>query len=352
MIALALAVFAVHSCAQAPTAQIPLEQTTVSGAATPTVAELKQTLVSSTSDAARATALDQLSKTPPVSAQDVAALFDLFSRYPNPELRAKVMASLALIPPDSPELEPLFVTYLQQPEPASQLFGINGAFRLRSRLALPLVRKIAEREIKPNTSPTSVLLDRLAWDTQYEALSALAQWEGDKAFPLLRRKANQNPDIGYLLGRFFWRKTLPMLPKWIRSDDPIHQEKALEAAEAKIEPEDARATRAQMLKMLGDATLDKELRRRLALKVGLSSTDEEVDDLIRRHDAAPDEITREVWATAVFVSRSPHAVPLLVRYAKDSPKQSFRAGARAELVELVGEAKAKDLLGTENSLKK
>lgn len=344
MIAPLLLLTAALSAAQTPPA-VSSEAAPAEAASARTVTELKQDLLSATNDAERGAAVDQLSRTAPVSAQDVSALFDLFSRYPNPQLRAKVMASLALIAPDSPELEPLFVTYLQQPDPAEQMFGINGAFRLHSRLALPLVRKIAERKITPDTSPMAVLHDRLIWSTQYEALSALSQWEPEKTYPLLLRQSETNPDLGYLLGLFYWRQTLPELPKWIRSSHPVDQQKALEAASAKIEPEDARATRAQMLVMLNDPTLDKELRRRLALKVGLSSTDAEVDALIRAHDAAPDEITREVWATAVFVSRSPHAVPLLVRYAKTSPKPSFRNGARAELVELVGESKADELLG-------
>ncbi len=339
MIAPLLLLSAVLAVAQTP------PDASMSTAPARTVTELKKDILGATGDAERGAAVDQLSRTAPVSAQDVSALFDLFSRYPNPQLRAKVMASLALIAQDSPELEPLFVTYLQQPEPAAQMFGINGAFRLHSRLALPLVRKIAERKITPDTSPMAVLHDRLIWSTQYEALSALSQWEPEKTLPLLRRQSQANPDLGYLLGLFYWRQTLPDLPKWIRSENPIDQQKALEAASAKIEPEDARATRERMLAMLGDATLDKELRRRLALKVGLSSTDDEVDALIRAHDAAPDETTREVWATAVFVSRSPHAVPLLVRYAKTAAKPSFRNGARAELVELVGQAKADELLG-------
>jgi hypothetical protein len=329
-------------CAALASAQ-PASSVSTSGGAAPTVAELTDRVLSSTDENVRAKSLDELTRTTPISAQDVAALYDLFSRFPNPALRKSVMASLALIPPDSPQLEPLFVSYLKQPEPASQLFGINGAFRLRARQALPLIHKIAEQKLDAN-STVSVLRDRLSWNAKYEALSALAQWEGEKALPMLRRQSADGPQFAYLLGLFFWRQTLPDLPKWIRSPDAAVQQEALEAASAKIDPEEARATRAPMLAMLRDATLDTELRHRLALKVGLSSTDDEVDALIKEHDSAPDETTREIWAAAVFVSRSPRAVPLLVRYAKEGPKKNFREGARMELVELLGEPKTAALL--------
>jgi hypothetical protein len=338
-------------CAAFASAQAPAGSVTTEGGAAPTVSELVSGVLSSTDEASRSKAVEDLSRTAPISAQDVSGLYDLFLRFPNPQLRKAVMASLELIPPDSPQLEPLFVTYLKQPEPASKLFGINGAFRLHARQALPLIRKIAQQKLDAN-STVSVLSDRLAWNAKYEALSALAQWEGEKDLPMLRREAEQSPQIGYLLGLFFWRQTLPDLPKWIRSSDPVMQQAALEAASAKIDPAEAELTREPMLAMLRDATLDTELRHRLALKVGLSSSDDQVDALIREHDAAPDETSREVWATAVFVSRSPRAVPLLARYAKTGAKQSFRQGARTELVELLGEDQTAKLLGDKKDVKK
>jgi hypothetical protein len=331
-------------CAAFAAAQTTAPALTTQGGAAPTVSELADRVLSSTDEAVRARAVDEMSRTAPISAQDVAALYDIFSRFPNPSLRKSVMTSLALMPSDSPQLEPLFVMYLKQPEPSSQLFGINGAFRLRARQALPLIHKVAEQKLDAN-STTSVMRDRLLWNAKYEALSALAQWEGQKALPLLRKQAARNPQLGYLLGLFFWRQTLPDLPKWMNSSDPAIQQEALEAASAKIEVEEARATREPMLKMMRDPELDTELRHRLALKVGLSSTDDEVDALIREHDAAPDDTSREVWAAAVFASRSQRAVPLLVKYAKNARKQTFRDGVRIELVDLVGEKKTAELLG-------
>lgn len=318
----------------------------------PSVSLLKERFLGATLESDRVTLLTQITKTTPVSAQDVSALFDLFSRYPAPELRRGVMESLARLEPENPQLEPLFITYLQQSEPESQLFGINGAFRLRSRRALPLVRKIAERKFASSSvASINALSDRNAWWTQYEALSALAQWEGEKSLRLLRKKAKESPAVAGLLGRYFWRQTMPDLKKWALSTDPAEHERAIEAAEAPIEPADARATRDDMLALVRDPKTDDEVRHRLALKVGACSTDDEVDALIREHDKAADDKMRLVWAAAVFAAHSPHSVPLLARYARLSPDEPTRAGARVELVNLIGEDKTRALLG-EKEVKK
>ena len=263
------------------------------------------------------------------------------------------MASLALIDPSSPQLEPLFISYLSQPEPETQLFGINGALRLRSRQGLPLVRKIAERKFEAaDASSIRLLSARNAWWTQYEALSALAQWEGEKVLPLLRKKADESAAVGRLLGRFFWRQTFPDLKAWSESSDANVREKAVQIAGAQIEPAEARATRAGMLDIVRDAKADPEVRHRLALKAGASSTDAEIDALIAEHDAAKDDKMRLLLVGAVAYSHSAKAVPLLVRYARESTDSIMRKGARAELVDLVGEERTKALLGEPKDAKK
>ena len=317
------------------------------------VSLLKERFVEATDEPTRVKLLDQLSTTRPVSARDVSALFDMFSRYSDPGLRKKVMDSLALIDPSSPQLDPLFISYLSQPEPETQLFGINGAFHLRSRQGLPLVRKIAERKFKAaDASAIALLSDRNAWWTQFEALSALAQWQGDKILPLLREKADESAAVGRLLGRFFWRQTFPDLKAWSKSDDANVRAKAVEAAGAQIEPAEARETRDGMLAIIRDPKADEEVRHRLALKVGASSTDAEVETLIAEHDKAKDDKMRLLLVTAVAYSHSAKAVPLLVRYARDSADEILRRSARAELVDLVGEEQAKSLLGEQQDVKK
>ena len=317
------------------------------------VSLLKERFVEATDEPTRTKLVDQISATRPVSAQDVSALFDMFSRYADPGLRKKVMDSLALIDPSSPQLEALFISYLNQPEPETQLFGIYGAFYVRSRQGLPLVRKIAERKFEAaDASAISLLSQRNEWWTQFDALSVLAQWQGEKVLPLLRKKADESSAVGRLLGQFFWRQTFPDLKAWSESSDANVREKAVQAAGAQIEPAAARATRDGMLDIVRDPKADQEVRHRLALKVGACSTDAEVEALIAEHDKAKDDTMRLLLMGAVAYAHSPKAVPLLVRYARDSQDELFRKGARAELVDLVGEEQAKTLLGEQKDVKK
>jgi hypothetical protein len=319
----------------------------------PSVAVLKERFLGATEENDRAKFLNQMARTAPVSAQDVSSLFDLFSRFPDPVLRQRVMESLSHLQPENPQLEPLFTTYLRQGEPESQLFGINGAFRLRSREALPLVRKIAEHKFAaPSAASINALSERNEWWTQYEALSVLAQWENEKSLPLLRSKVKETPAVARLLGQFYWKQTMPDLLKWAASSVPADHERAIQAAGAPIDPEDARATRSAMLAYIRDPKADEEVRHRFALKVGACSNDAEVDELAAEHDKASDDTMRLIWAAAVFAAHSQKSVPLLLRYARQSPDDLTRAGTRAELTDLLGEARTKALLEDGKDFKK
>jgi hypothetical protein len=215
------------------------------------------------------------------------------------------------------------------------------------------VRKIAERKFEAaDAASISILSSRNAWWTQFEALSALSQWEGEKVLPLLRKKADESAAVARLLGHFFWAQTFPSLKAWSESPNANVREKAVEAAGAQIEPAEARATRDGMLDIVRDPKADEEVRHRLALKVGASSTDAEVETLIAEHDAAKDDKMRLLLMAAIAYSRSPKSVPLLVRYARDSTDEILRKGARLELVDLVGEEQAKTLLGDQKEIKK
>lgn len=312
------------------------------------VTVLKDRFIEAGGAAERTNILDQIARTAPVSGQDVAHLFDLFSRFTDAYTRDAVMASLARIAPGSPQLEPLFMTYLRQPEPEAQLFGVNGAFRLRARAALPTIRAIAERKFAASSvTENNMMTERNAWWTQYEALSALAQWEPEKSYALLERKGVESPKVGALLGRYYWRKTLPKLRAWTESGDLIASERAALAVAAPIDLADARATREQMFKLLRDPKVDSEIRHHMALKIGVSSTDDEAAALVAEHDSVKDEAERLYWATAAFSSRSPKIIPLLVRYAARTEDQTLRKGATDQLVDMVGEAEAKALLESE-----
>lgn len=310
---------------------------TVSHSRAASVAEIKESYQESVKPAEKSALLTRLAAGVPRTGRDVAALFDMFSRFPDARVRAAVMESLSRIPPDNPALEPLFLNYLKQPEPEARIFGINGAFRLRIPSALPVIREIAEAKFAASdVSETLVLTERNAWWTQYEALSVLAQWEKDKAHALVRRKAEESPAVGRLLGRWYWAKTLPELKAWSSSPEPAPRERARQAYTAPIEPADARATRAEMLALLRDKTAERSLRHALALKIGGTSTDEEAAALAAEHDAEKDPEERLYWAAAAFASRSPRVVELLVRYAKEGAEPRLREGARLQLEDMLG----------------
>lgn len=312
------------------------------------VTVLKDHFIEATSGSDKKKVLDQIAKTAPVSGQDVAQLFDLFSRFTDAYTRDCVMASLSLIAPGSPHLEPIFMTYLRQPEPEAQLFGINGAFRLRARAALPMIRTIAERKFSASAvTENNMMSERNSWWTQYEALSALAQWEPEKSLSLLEKKGLESAKVGTLLGRYYWKQTLPKLRAWSSSGNLIASEKAGLAVAAPISLEDARATRAQMFVLLRDPKVDLEIRHHMALKIGASSTDEEAEVLLKEHDAAATESERLFWISAAFSSRSPKIIPLLVLYARQTTDERMRQGAITQLTDMVGEAEARSLIEPE-----
>lgn len=312
-----------------------------------TVAALTQRFTGATKDSDKTLALQQIAKTVPVSGQDVSNLYDLFSRFSDPYTRASIMESLARLVPGQPQLEPLFMTYLRQPEPDAQLFGINGAFRLKARVALPLIREIAGRKFAAREVTETSMVERNAWWTQYEALSVLAQWEGDKAYELVSSKGLESAKVGAILGRYYWKQTLPRLKAWSSSGELIATERAALAVAAQIDLADAKATRAGMIALLRDPKVDTEIRHNLALKIGLSSTDEEVEAMVGEHDKTVNVDERLYWAAAIFVSRSQKAVPLLLRYARQTENETMRQGARAQLRDMLGDAEAQSLIEPE-----
>ncbi|MEK7384776.1 MAG: hypothetical protein AAB262_16035, partial [Elusimicrobiota bacterium] len=104
------------------------------------------------------------------------------------------------------------------------------------------------------------------------------------------------------------------------------------------------ATRDAMLGLLRDPKVDEDLRHQLALKIGLSSDDAEAEVLVTEHDKASDTLTRLLWASAAFASRSQKVIPLLARYARQSEDERWRLASKAQLLDMVGEAQTKTLL--------
>lgn len=314
------------------------------------VSELKERYVSAVERAEKSAALAAIAATAPASARDATALFDLFIRFPDPAARRAALDSLARSPIHA-SLEPLALAALGAGEPESVFFGAHLAERARTPRALEALRKAASRRLPRSAADSTLASERQAWWARHEALDRLAAWEGAKALPLLRKRAEESPAAAAIIGRRLWADAFPELLSWARSSREERRAAALEAARQPIEPADARATRATMLAALADPALGLDFRHQLALKVGASSDAAEAEELGRRHDAAP-EPERPLWAAALFISRQPAAVPRLARYAALAPDESHRARAREQLESMVGAERAAALVQAKKDDKK
>ena len=325
---------------QTSTATIVLTGTRPRGS----LSELHERFVEAIADDARRAVLESIARTAPQTTRDVTSLFDLFMRFPQGGTREAAMASLSRLNESNAGLEPAFIEYIKLPESEARIFGINGALHLRSLRALPLIRKIAEQRFgfqSPGESP--VLSDKNAWWAQYEALSTLAQWQGTQALPLLRSKAGEAPAVARLMAMHLWKESLPDIAKWSGSGS-AGVEKAREALTADVPLQALRETRPELLRILRDPKSDRELRHQLAIKVGCSSTPEEIDALLTEQGAAHDPETKLTLSAALFASRSPRTVPWLKKLSTEDRDPKTRLGALLQLSLLLPAAEARPLL--------
>jgi hypothetical protein len=336
-------VFSLSLCLAA-SAAAKAASTVLESAQRSTLVELHDRFVESIEDASRRAALEEISRTHPQTMGDIKSLFDLFMRFPQPAVRDAVMSSVRLLGPDDSGLDPAFLEYLKLPESETRIFGINGAFRLRSLRALPLIQDIAQRRFTfKNPGEAPVLSDKNVWWTQYEALSALAQWQGAQALPLLRRKAAEAPAVARLMAMYLWKESLPDIIKWAGSSGS-EAESAHEALTADVPLPALRETRADMLRILRDPRSDRELRHQLAIKVGISSTPEEIDSLLAEEAAVQDPQTRLTLSAALFASRNPKTIPWLKKLSVEDPNPQTRLGSLMQLRLLLPPAEARPLL--------
>ncbi len=300
------------------------------------VKRLHDDFVETIEEAPRTGILERLARTQPVSPADVDALYDLFMRFPDPRARSAAISSLQLLNPSSPYLEPLFERYLDQPEPESKLFAIKGVLRLRDEHAYPVIRALAEKKFAQKDAAEVVMQgERNGWWVQYEALAALAQWRPEQALPLLVKKSAEAPAVARLIGTFLWAQGLPQISKWAASPAPEDRERAQQALEAPAPTSALRQTRSAMLAAMRDSNAPQELRHQFAVKVGLSSTPSEIDDLLAEHAALKDDKSKLFFATALFATRDKKIVPILEDYAKSSQDANVRLGALIQLKDML-----------------
>ncbi|MBI5629807.1 MAG: hypothetical protein HY921_02855 [Elusimicrobia bacterium] len=312
------------------------------------VAELRDAFSESIEPDKRARHLAELAQTAPQSPRDVQALFDLFSRFDEAPVRNSALSSLSRMSPHSPLLEPVFARYLEEPEPEARIFAIKGALRLRAQSALPLIKRLARENLAFKSPQDAQLIsEKNAWWVQYEALAALAQWEPAQALPLIKAKASDAPEVAKLMGLFLWKESLPQIIQWSGSKKPEDRERAKQALTVPTPAAALRETRTEMLKILRDPKADPELRHQIALKVGLSSNEEEVGALLKEYeglptaDAAKDKL---YFSAALFASHSPQAIPVLVEHVKTHPNPATRSGALLQLKDMLPEAEYRALL--------
>ena len=281
----------------------------------------------------------QIEKSSPVSMQDVADLYDLFMRFKNPYVRAGVLQALSRVTRGNPRIGPLFLDYMKIDDPSSVFFGIRGALFADYRPALPAIRKIAMRPFaKPSPDLLSFPGQKDEWWDQYQALIVLTEWEGANAIPILEKKADEAPRVARIMGRYFWKRSLPVFMRWLRWPDSwskTNREKALEGLQSDVPLPVLRETRNLMLKIVRDKGADRTVRIQLAVKVGQCSSAAQIAGLVADYRKEKNEETRNLYATAVFASARPEAVPLLEEFARKAPAPMSRAAALLELAELL-----------------
>lgn len=324
---------------------VSLAQTTMTAPPVPATArQLRDEFVECVDVSCKQRALDRLARTPPTGLNDVLALYDLFMRFPEDPARQAALDSLQLMSPTLQEAEPLLLRFLQEEEPASVLFGIKGALRLRSAQALPLLNALAKAKFKhASAGDASTITERNRWWVQYEALSALAQWQRKDALPLLIKKSKEAPAVARLIGLYLWPDALPLAVEWSKGSES-DKARASAALEAPTPLGVLRGTREALEKLVLDPKADAELRHSLAIKLGLSSTPEEIGALLKKYDETKDAQTQRLIAAALFASRDPQIVPLLVRFSKEDPQPGVRAGARVQLKDMMPPAEYKAVL--------
>lgn len=300
------------------------------------VLELHDRFISSTDPNQKLRLLEEIARTPAATTRDVQSLFDLFLRFDDSSVRDAAMRSLQLISFESPDLDDLFLHYLQQPEPEAKLFAIKGAARVRDRKALPLIEKLASSKFPFKNVDDAVLMgEKNDWWVRFAAVEALAQWRGEDAMPMLVKKSEEVPEVARIMGIWLWRQSLPYFVKWAGSNSRLDQDRARAGLSAPAPTPDLRATRVEMIARLRDSKAPKELRHQLALKIGLTSLPEETAGLLKEYETLKNPEDQLMYRVCLFATRDKQVAPLLIKTSREDENALNRAGALVELKDLV-----------------
>jgi hypothetical protein len=311
---------------------------------TVTLLDLHDRFVSATTDRERAQILDQISVSTPSSLADVSSIYDLFMRYRNPYVFSAALKSLSLTRPGG-RLGASFVDDMKDADPLAVFFGIKGSLILRYPPALPVIEGIANRRFAyPDPVKAVVPTDKNQWWVQYEALVALAEWQGMKAWPLLMKKTREAPRVARIMARYFWRDSFRLFSGWTTSWFASRRRIAAEGFSGYVPCRELRETWPGLLKLFRSPRIPKSVQASIAVKIGGCATDAELPPFEKEYRLSKDPVQRLLDADILFSARRPAVVPFLEDYAKTNPDPDQRAAAVSELAELVSPKKFMELL--------
>lgn len=306
-------------------------------------AELATAYISAVRGADRVRLLNRLGGTKPKDGRDLRALLNLYSRE-DPAARLKVEAALLRLGPEDAVLAPVLIGLLQDEDPVFQAFGLQGAGRLRVPEALEPVRALAERPFPAAENSFGLSpADANRWAVQFTALRVLAEWQGEKALPLILKRSREVPAVGELAATYFWEKALDELVAWSESRSPVDRDRAAKAWAAPVPRTALTATKPRLWELTLDRRRQPETRHRAGIKLGTVAEEADVDRLLAER-AKADGKSRTLLDAALFASRHAKAVPILVEYAQTAADPLARAGAMFQLRSMLPPAGYRPLL--------
>lgn len=294
------------------------------------VAKLAEAYITSVRGEDRVRVLNRLGEVRPRDSNDVRALMNLLSREDS-TARAKVEASMALLSPADSALAPTFLALLEDEDTIAQTLGLVGSARLQVAQALAPIRKLAEREFPaPQPSLSMSPADANRWALQFGALKVLAEWEGEKARPLVLKVSKTVPAAGEVVATQFWEKAFDDMVDWSESRQAHDLARAAKAWGAPVPCERLTPTKARLWSLALDRRRKVETRHRAVLKLGPCADEADVDRFVAERANASGK-DRALMDAGLFSSRHAKAVPALVEYAKTSSDPLARAGAMYQL---------------------
>jgi len=281
--------------------------------------------------------LEFIGKTKPVSDRDIRSLLNLYNRHPR-RVRGAIQKSLRHLSERDAHFDPFFVMLLHQPDTSFQAFGMLGALQIRSEAALPTIQRLAGRSLDRPDYPDEVAIT-------LQALRILAAWKAPGGLRALQKQTEEFPEVANLIALHYWQEAIADIIRWSESKKSAFNERARAAWKADVPVSDLRATRAKLKELVLNEKLQALTRHQASIKLGLaSSKDDEAAELIRLREEAGDEKTKLYLLTAIFATRNQKAVPLLIEHAKTHPAAINRAGALAELKDLLNQEEYVELL--------